>query len=298
MIFDTFLQLRGFSEQQFAAQADITPATLAAWRTGTSAPTTAELIEIATRFHTTVADLLGNAVLDTLPDRVPGIEAIFDRDSLTPETSLKWWTARRHAYFGLIGVRLPGSTVERFFPVDAAQHAALLTPSQPIPAGGLVPIKTRNGRVLAIRRIDLPLSFTEHGAWPDDEEPALDWDGTGLPPEVYRGMAAFAEGKGGSTDWSPAMQAQIAAALDRLGSRDPQIIREAIATTLVHHLDGRITRLQAEPRQLHAAVRMIELGALTVFLSDIDTGIDHLIALDGVAMLDMPLYQVETMPGG
>jgi hypothetical protein len=159
-------------------------------------------------------------------------------------------------------------------------------------------IETLSNRMLMVDPQQAMISLLDDGdEWPDGDSrqagPLQDY--AGIPTKIYRIMAAWAEQSGGfERPGSPADQVEALSLIESGGFADrPDALNAYLRHTRVHFSSGGILACRVDHRCL-LELADVEGDADVEFVSVRQLeGVDRRLSLNNLAMIDMPLIELE-----
>lgn len=266
-------QISEISEDSLAKIAGTTKATLKKWIAGKASPTNSQLRDLAIALNSTKVELL------ELDDEYHAVSR-FKPTSI--ERGLFAW--------GHLGLRLPGESHSRWYPVSAAvagyvSRVARLTDE----GASWICVPTMSARLLYINTNECE-SITLLDEAADGVEG--DWDHDLVQEELNSELAAaiseFLE------DWVGDSSEQLQAYLEKTTKDSTKF--DEIAQTHVHYINGIHRVVYPESKALHDNFNLIELEDADSFKFDLSNpsyGYDLYIPACKVCLIDAPLFLYE-----
>ena len=285
-MFKGFRFRRGLTVGDFAEQAGVAEDKIEEWERREAMPTKAELQDMATAFNVSIFELLAPSHPLTASTEMQPTAPLYEWDAQHQQR----WGTLPYLLWGYLRFQLTPDDRPRWYPVSCEQAASINKQlHQPGWATMVVALTLNNRCVMFAPQCVTKASLVDAGTAASDASFSPEWDADGHPPELYRALRAWAQ-----KDFATRSGTSFAIAMRVLNFRQSgtTYTRKKIAAlvdhTVIHLTDSRVVRITATSRSLHAAVRSVPLGALTVYLAEHESGEEHLVALDQVCVIDVP----------
>jgi len=194
--------------------------------------------------------------------------------------------------WGYVGVRVPGATTSKLYPICAAQAERI---AQQIGAGAhWVAVSTLNNRALLVNTQAAPrLSVTDNLDLLDDPSAFcgafdMDWD-DGLSADDYAGLYGYLA-EGGRLTGPAAFTARILSIVQQ-HALDDERLRGLLRVSRVHFRDGTADELPLDAQSSWALFESVQHAPERVLnLACSERGLAAFVPADQVAMIDLPLH--------
>ncbi|MDB5710363.1 MAG: helix-turn-helix protein [Sphingomonas bacterium] len=204
-------------------------------------------------------------------------------------------------FWGHIGLRFPGATHTKKFPITAGTvHKLRLKMYWGQGGSQWTAVETLNNRVLVfqpkqMQRIWL-LDSASEGPTDDFALETTMADYAGIPTELYRLMAQWADGGDDFERNQSAAKREAALTLIKRGgfSERPQDLRALLRHTVIHFVDGTTTSYEADRQNLDNIVELGEDSNTEIVDISASKGDECYCPVDMLRMIDIPLIELES----
>jgi transcriptional regulator with XRE-family HTH domain len=279
----------GYTQQQVAERLGTTQQSIARWETGKAEPSLAQLRDLAIEFGVSVADIVNN--LDPIQT------SHYDNFSSDAKKRLI------SGFWGHVGVRLPGHTFSRWYPISAYEYERVYRRiAESESDTPWISVATLSNRELVINLPNL------HRIWflnDDSDRPSGDWKDVAEQQsmEFFNALDHLGTAQGGFDTYAASDQltAAVSKFIVAFNKASPQSsIDDFLHTATVHFIDGNILEFRGESENLEDIV----MGADMNFENEIpmlrildgDHDWDSFIPKARIAMIEIPLLDLLETP--
>ena len=264
---------------------------------GTTDPHRAELRDVAIALHVSVRELIAPLVPPAPPLPLDMIRTTLPDVIWTDDRSRRWGTLP-FAHWGYLRLQTTAGGKVRWYPVTAMQAAELDDRIAGHDRSAVIVSPTANNRVLlfAMARVHAA-EVIEAGPARQRPDFVVGWDGTGMPPELYRALREWTQQDFLSLTFQTSAQTGelLADMIELISLRRRQLLKR-LDHTIIHHVDGRRLRFAVDEHDLRATLRDVPLGTLTVDFTEDEGDRELMLPLESVRLIDLPATDLGLVP--